>query len=66
MPALYKEQCISTPIKAALPIDVEKRGKGGYDGTVYSFLLSSAWHLIETVDHIGSNLALTEKWQCFL
>lgn len=57
MPALHKEQPVSTHIRPALLDRYGNRGKRGY-GTVYSFLLTSIWLLVETVDHIWSNLSL--------
>lgn len=65
VPALHKEQPVSTHIRPALLDRYGNRGKRGY-GTVYSFLLTSIWLLVETVDHIWSNLSLigNRQW-CF-
>lgn len=57
MPALHKEQPVSTHIRPALLDGCGKRGKRGYD-TVYSFLLTSIWLLVDTMHHVGSNLSL--------
>lgn len=62
MPALDKEWCISTHIKLNR---CGKRGERGYSA-VYSFLLTSAWHLVETVDCIVSDLALIKKGHYFV